>query len=149
MSEHDEACAFAVDMLLLNIPFYHLPNENPAGAKIVGHKEEKPIWGKNWGAIKRRQDEGISKGLPDYLIIIPAERSKYARQLILFIELKLPPKRLKRKSPRGNKGDLVPQSEISQEQIDFIDLINKSADVSASICHGFKQATAFVKKYIK
>lgn len=71
----------------------------------------------------RVKRQGVSKGFPDYLVIAGGH--------LLAIELK------------RQKG-----SHISQEQRDWIDLLNGVDNIQAFICKGAQEAIDIVEKYL-
>lgn len=105
-----------------NYKFAHIANEigtgGFAGAMIARTKNK----------------QGLSKGLPDYLILTK-------NWLIVFIELKRQRPILKSwklwKSP----------SVVSQEQLDWIDALNTFDCVRASIAYGYEDAISLLNYY--
>lgn len=131
--EHEHAVRLAEWLTMLNLPFWH-PNQE--------------MWTPSWGQKMKAKAEGAKRGLCDYLVIIPAQKSKYKRQLTLWIELKQPKKQLKRKSTRGEAGDWVSVNDATPEQLAFLELINKSGDTVGQVCYGYDEAKAFVNQYL-
>lgn len=134
MSEHNEAVSLANWLAWKNLEFWHLNQE---------------MWTPSWNQKRKQKLEGSKKGIPDYLIIIPAERSTNGRQLTLWLELKKPKKQLQRNSIRGKKGDFVPDNDATPEQLKFLEMINKSQDTAGKVCYGFDESIEFVEKHIK
>jgi hypothetical protein len=130
-TEHEEAVILFQTLTAMNIDSWHMPQET---------------FTKNWGTKMRNKAEGVRKGVPDYLIYIPAERSKYGRALSLWIELK------KQRTAKKN-GELKALSSdginISEEQQDFIDKFNNVTDTLGHIAFGADEAIEHVKFYLK
>jgi len=133
MSEFNEAVAFSQSLDALHIPHWHIPNETSIH---------------NWGYLMKMRQCGKKAGIADYLIFIPSDKSYVGRALLLFIELKKPRKQLKRKSVRGEKGDMVSQNDASLEQVEFLDMMNQVKDVQGYVCHGCDEALSVVRKFL-
>lgn len=134
MKEHDEAVDFVEWLAWERLEYWH-PNQE--------------MWTPSWNQKRKQKAEGSRKGLCDYLVIIPAERSMNGRQLTLWIELKQQKKQLKRKSNRGDVGDFVPVNDATPEQLEFLALINKSQDTAGEVCYGWVEARDFVTSFYK
>jgi hypothetical protein len=106
--EHEEAVTFADYLRAKRYRFTHIPQET---------------FTKNWGTKMRNKQEGVTRGIPDYCIIIPME----ARPKICFVELK------------RRKG-----SKISTEQQQWIDALHLCG-IEAAICRGASEAIGFVE----
>lgn len=76
---------------------------------------------KNWGIITRNKQLGVRKGVPDYIIILPA-------RCLLFIEMK------------AAKGV------VSWEQRDWIKELNDCRGVVAVVCYSADEAIDLIKK---
>lgn len=74
----------------------------------------------SWAAKRRNKDEGVQKGIPDYLVVTPTK--------ILFIELK-----------RTKNGV------VSPEQKQWLAALNGKT-VTTTVCKGFDEFKAFVDK---
>lgn len=90
-------------------------------------------------SIKQRNKlkaEGMNSGVPDLLIIVPADRCKLNKPLMLWIEMK----RLEGAS-------------VSASQEEWIAAINTvsgdKGDVGAFVCYGHKEAIELLKEFIK
>jgi len=132
-TEHNEAVTFSQTLDVLGIPHWHLSQE---------------LWTPSWGQKIKQKQEGFKKGLSDYLVYIPKEKSCVDRALLVFIELKKPKKQLRRKSTRGDAGEFVSQSDPTMEQIEFINKINKVKDVQGFVCYGSVEAIEVVRKFL-
>lgn len=77
--------------------------------------------------------EGMMSGVPDLLLIVPPERSKTGRRLMLWIEMK----RLQGAS-------------VSATQQQWIDEINavEGGNVGAFVCYGHKEAIELLKDFL-
>lgn len=101
--------------------FHHSPNE-------TGHSLEAR---KRAVRVKR---EGTSKGFPDYIVLIPPDRSINGQGFTLYIELK----RL--------KGSVT-----SKEQVEWVEALRAldTASVDAFIAKGADQAIGIIRKHLK
>ncbi len=131
--EYDEAVALSSWLRLKNLDHWHIVQEN------LGSHDGKM----KWGRIAKLKKSGWRRGLPDYLIIIPKERSKYARNLHIWIELK-------RQRPVLKSGKLGKSpSSISPEQLQTIGILNLHHDTKAEILCGAEEAINYVKQYLE
>jgi phosphoribosylpyrophosphate synthetase len=137
MTEYDEAVTLSQTLDLIGIEHWHLVQENP------GSKENGKI---KWGRIARLKKQGWKKGVPDYLVFLPAERCKYKKAVILWIELKKPRNRKKSGEFYAFGSDGIT---IYPEQEEFISKMNKVGNVEGRICFGADDAIAFVRSFIK
>lgn len=133
MSEYNEALCLVDILKLLKFPFWHIPQETYT-----------PFWGQKM----KNKAMGVSRGLPDYLIFIPEERSVLQKPCLVFIELKIPKKTLSRKSKRGNKGDSVSQNNATEEQRRFLDFVNQIPFIQGKVCFGCEDAVKFIKQFV-
>jgi hypothetical protein len=118
----DAECMMLVQYLnLRGLLFTHLANETPAGKYLGG------VWMPNWQSIRRNKAVGVKKGFPDYIIFIPAEKSKAGQPLLLVIEMK-----------RESGG------KISPEQKEWIMALNQVEGVVATVARGFDEAKQFI-----
>lgn len=111
-SEEAECLTFVDWLNLKGLKFTHIGNES-------GYKDKKLAWimqGK-----KNRM--GMSKGVPDYMIITPRG--------LVFVEMK-------RKGP----------SSTSPEQKAWIEALNQIKGVQAQVCKGFDSAVEFVTQFL-
>lgn len=88
----------------------------------------------SWNQKRKNHDTGLRKGVPDLLIIIPADKSADDKPYLLFIEMK------------RTKGGV-----ISPEQHIWIDSINSilADDVAAFVAYGADEAIKIVEPYLK
>jgi hypothetical protein len=114
--EHEEACTLADWMAWNGLKYSHIPNET---------------YTKSYKQKMKNKLEGVMPGVPDYLIIIPAEKSKTNKAELIFIELK-------RKK----------HSRTSEEQKEWIEAINETC-VDAHICKGADAAIEVIESYMK
>lgn len=109
-TEHQECAAFVQYLNLKNIKHTHINNE---------------MWTKSWKQKMKAKVEGVSRGVPDYLILL--------KDKVVFIEMK------------RIKGGVV-----SSEQKEWIDELNKiGGNVKANICYGADQAINYIESLIK
>lgn len=134
-TEHAEGVMLADWCRLNNLQCWHIPNEGKRG----------------WGAIRKLKQEGLNKGLPDYLIILDHRRTRDRDNLLLFIELKKPMVQLKRKCPRGNAGEWVTphDSQPTVEQLNFIQSVNSIDGVFGEICFGGEAAIEYIQSFMR
>ena len=71
----------------------------------------------------------MKKGIPDHLIVIPADLSSEDRDLLLFVEMK--------------RQNGVP-SDVKPEQRVWLEALAKVADVDTFVAFGAKPAMEFV-----
>jgi len=135
-TEHAEAVAFAAYLRGIGLLSHHIANENQNSAGANGKKK--------WGSIARRKAEGVSKGISDYLIRVPADRSISGKNALVWVELK-------RSHPVSDKTgkQLASPSTTSAEQKQFIEFVNGVPGSQGSICYGADEAVAFVKKFLR
>ena len=130
-TEHEEAVTFFKTMQIMGIDVWHMPQET---------------FTKNWGTKMKNKAEGVRKGVSDYLIYITAERSKYDKALLLWVELK------KQRTTKKN-GELKAMSSdrinISPEQQEFIDKMNTVDSVQGTVCFGAQESIDFVSRFLK
>lgn len=74
---------------------------------------------------------GVRRGFPDYVVVIPKERSTTSRALLLAIEMK---------RTKGGK--------IEPEQIEWQQAINQVEDCQAFVCYGCDQAISTVSSFL-
>lgn len=86
----------------------------------------------SWKAINQNIASGVAKGVPDLIIVIPPEYRKNGEHKTVFIEMK------------KEKGGAV-----SKEQREWIDDLNNSTGVSASVCRGHKEAIEYLSKLLE
>lgn len=77
--------------------------------------------------------EGMNSGVPDLLIIVPPERSKTGRRLMLWIEMK-----------RQQGGSV---SDAQQQWIDEINAV-EGGNVGAFVCYGADEAIQLLKDFL-
>lgn len=111
-TEHDESVALASYLSLLKdtgkiLLYSHVPQET---------------FTKNWGTKRRNKLEGVTKGVPDYIIVTPDS--------VLFIEMK------------RVKGGVV-----SIEQKAWIKHLDGKI-IHTTIAKGFDQARDFIEEYL-
>lgn len=115
-TEYEEACTLADWMEWSGLKYSHIPNET---------------YTKSFKQKMKNKNQGVKKGIPDYICIIPTEKSKTNKAEIVFIELK-----------RKKRGV------VSKEQKEWIEAINE-AGVDAHIAKGADQAIEILKYYMK
>lgn len=118
----DEDCEALVRwMSLKRLRFGHIANENKAESRRVA-------------AIRgaKRYRMGVRKGVPDYVIVIPAGANRPQR--LLFLEMK------RKKS--------VP-SDVSPEQREWLADLGACAGVTALVAKGYDEAVAIIERELK
>jgi len=127
-SEDNECMALVNYLKLKGLRFSHLAQSTAAVSYVGGVR--KP----NWKTIKRNQALGVTKGVPDYLILIerqPTEKSGARNSTLLFVEMK--------KEIGGT---------VSPEQSEWINGLNKVFGVVAVVARGFDQAKEIIDAYV-
>ena len=127
-SEDNECMALVNYLKLRGLKFSHLAQSTAAVSYVGGVR--KP----NWKTIKRNQALGVTKGIPDYMILIEREGSILSgpkNNLLLFIEMK---------KSKGGK--------VSPEQADWINGLNKVYGIVAMVCQGFDQAKEAIDAFL-
>lgn len=112
-NEHDEAVLLVQYLNIL-----------VKSGKVIhfGHVPQESTYTKHWGTYYRHVQEGVKKGIPDYIIVTPLKT--------IFIELK------------RIRGGVV-----SDEQEAWILALNTSG-CPAQVCKGFDQAKEFIDSQI-
>lgn len=125
-TEHQECLLLVEYLKLKRLKFTHIPNET---------------FTKSWSQKHKNKKEGVSKGFPDYAIIIPAQIFKPAdtrindrvirKSVLIFIEMKR-----------------TKLSTTSPEQKEWIEALNTVENVGAFICKGFDEAKQVIDSII-
>ena len=136
MSEHNEAVAFAQWLNIKGLSFWHPVQENP------GSRENGKV---KWGRISKLKAEGWAKGMADYLIYIPSEKSAFHKSLNLWVELKKPRTRKKNGEHKAMSSDGI---KVYPEQEDFIDKMNTVESTQGEVCYGADHASEFVEQFL-
>ena len=91
-------------------------------------------WTTSWNQKLKNNRTGLRRGVPDLIVIIPAEKSADDKPYLLFIEMK------------RAKGSVV-----SPQQKVWIEAINSvlADDVAAFVAHGANEAIKIVDPYLK
>lgn len=87
-------------------------------------------WTPSFTQRMRQKIEGIHKGIPDYLVVLPPHKD-CAMSNLLFIELK-----------RTKRGI------VSPEQKEWIETLNNCLGVEARICKGADEAIEFIEQFL-
>jgi hypothetical protein len=118
-TEHQECVAFAEYLCLKGLRFTHVPNET---------------YTSSWKAKNRNKAEGVSRGVPDYMILIERcePMSGIRSNTLLIIEMK---------RERGGK--------VSREQQGWINAFNEVYGVAAMVCRGFAEAKIAVDAFLE
>lgn len=89
-------------------------------------------------SVKQRNKlkaEGMNSGVPDLLLIIPPERCKQSKWLMIWIEMK-----------RQQGGSV---SDSQQQWIDAINNVSgEKGDVGAFVCYGAKEAIDLIRDFV-
>ena len=80
-------------------------------------------YSQSWSVRMRNKRMGLRAGLPDILVVIPADRCRLGRAVLCFIELK---------RRKGGK--------VSEDQRCWIEALEEVRDVGASVCAGAEKA---------
>ena len=115
-TEYDEQCAFVDWMEIKGLRFTAIPNAT---------------YTESWTQKAKNKRMGLRPGLPDLLVVVPAEKSNTGGAALLFVEMK------------RQKGGKV---EDSQEA--WLATLNQVKNVEGKICRGFDEATAFVGQFL-
>jgi len=130
-TEDEESQIFSSWLTTIGLPHHHSANEAPQ-QKITGRRADgKPIWSRNWSTLRRLKNMGVAKGFPDYLVVVPKDRSSSKKALMIAIEMK----RL--------KGGVT-----SPEQKVWLDLISQVNDCEGFVCKGFDEAKKTIEQFI-
>jgi len=108
-TEHEEAIILSNWLRAKGINFAKIPNET---------------FTRSWSQKRKNKIEGVSSGVPDYMIVIP---HKY----IIFLELK------------RTKGGV-----ISENQKQWISILNTIDNVEAVVCKGAQESINFLSQLI-
>lgn len=122
-TEHEEAVLFADWLRLKHLIFAHIPNET---------------YTTSWNQKRKNKQEGVSPGVPDYMILLTGELTRDGERKLLFVELK------RKKGIRGGKI-----SRVSDDQEFWILNLSTVSGVDAEICYGFDEAKSFVEAHLK
>lgn len=77
---------------------------------------------------------GVTKGLPDFIIVIPDNLCTEDRSILLFVEMK--------------RENGVP-SDVKPEQKRWLAALNEIEDVATFVAFGAKPAMEFVSQFLK
>ena len=108
-TEHDEAVVLSNWLRYNGIKFAKIPNET---------------FTRSWNQKRKNKIEGVSAGVPDYLICLPNKG-------LIFLELK------------RTKGGLV-----SEAQKEWINLLNTIDNVEAVVCKGAEESINLIKQFL-
>lgn len=78
--------------------------------------------------------EGKRRGVPDFIVAVPAEASRTGKAILFFVEMK--------------RQKFTP-SDVEPEQLDWINLLVKISNVDAKICGGAAEAKIYLSNYLK
>lgn len=112
-TEHEEAVALADYLTLRGWRFSHIPQET---------------FTKFWGTKIKNKQEGVHRGVPDYILFVPIKNGK---EQLVFVELK------------RKKGSVT-----SPEQKEWINALN-SCGCPSKICKGADEAIAYIETIAK
>lgn len=118
-TEDQESEVLAQWLRLHSLRFAHINNE---------------MYTKSWKQKNRQVRMGTAKGVPDYLIVVPPERSATGQGYMLWVELKR-----------------VKLGVVSQSQREWIAALNDldTPNVIAGVCKGADEAIELVQSYLK
>jgi hypothetical protein len=86
------------------------------------------VWTRSWNQKMKQTKEGLRKGFPDLCIIL---KDRFGDNRMVFIEMK------------RKKG-----GQVSPEQKEWNEVLNKIIDTNAYICKGFEEAKKVIDKFI-
>jgi len=115
--EHDECVTFVQWMEVKKLMFTHIPNET---------------YTTSWNQKRKNKAEGVKKGFPDYVIVIPKDKSKRGKSHLLLVEMK-----------RRKGGKATP------EQLSWIAAMNDIENIQAVVCKGAEDAISFISNFLK
>ena len=116
---------------LKNIPHFSVPNEN-LFTTLLRKYLPKNLMHLIFTIEKKLKDMGKVKGTSDIFVFLPNN--------LIVIELKRVPKKLK-------SGKLsYTNSKTSQEQLDFIAMVNGFDYAKAKVCYGYIEAIEFIEE---
>ena len=119
-----ESIQLHTQLKAMGIPHAHIANEAKA----------KPQY------MKKRADMGVSKGYPDFSLLVP---TKTQGTLTIFIELKRKKRLLK------NGTYTTSHTKTSPEQLEWIKRLNECEATEARVCYGAAEAIAYVKEIME
>lgn len=105
-----------------------------AHAHVANEAKAKPQY------MKKRADMGVSKGFPDYCLLVP---TKNQGTVTIFIELK------RQKRILNNGSYSVTHTKTSQDQLEWIEKLNKCEETEARVCYGCEEAINYVKEIME
>jgi len=127
LTEYEEACNLADTLRAMNIDFYHMPQET---------------FTKSWGVKMKNKRQGVRKGVSDYMVYLPATRSKTKKAIILWVELK----KARRLKKNGKLGGVMGYP--TTEQLEFIEKMNTVNNIQGTVANGAEEALDYVKSFL-
>ena len=115
-TEYDECVKLVQYLCIKKLKFTHVHNE---------------MYTKSWSQKNKAKALGVCPGVPDYMIVIPNDRSEDGISYILFIEMK------------RVKGYVVSDAQKAWQRA-----LNGVTNVQSYICKGFEEAKEVIDKYI-
>lgn len=127
-TETQEACTFAEWCEWQGVLFSHVPQET---------------FTKSWAVKHKNTRMGVRKGVPDYVLILPASKTKDGQIHQLWIELKRQRKKLKSGKYSTANSNIKPDQQI------WVDALNRvPGNVHARICYGADESIQFCKEFL-
>lgn len=125
--EHIECIQLVAFLRSKNLLFTHINNE---------------MYTKSWSQKRKAKEEGVSGGVPDYIIFVDKKKSSVNRPVLIFIEMKKQKKVLK-------NGKISLENMLSEKQKIWIEALDSVADVEALVCYGFEEAKTYLLIILK
>ena len=94
----------------------------------------------SYGFHTKLKAMGLSKGFPDYMIIVP---TKTQGKCTVFIELK----RQRRVLKNGKLGKSP--SDVKEEQIEWVEKLNECESTEAVICFGAQESIEYIEELLE
>jgi len=101
------------------------------------------IANERWTTVQHKvklKSMGLSKGFPDYMIIVP---TKTQGKCTVFIELK----RQRRILKNGKLGKSP--SDVKEEQIEWVAKLNECESTEAVICFGAQESIEYIEELLE
>jgi hypothetical protein len=106
-----EECYLLVEYLTLKgLKHTHIHNE---------------MYTRSWNQKRKAKLLGVSSGVPDYMIVIPEEKSHLEKATLVFIEMK-------------RQG--APPSAVRKVQLKWLEALQEVENVETFVCRGFDEA---------
>lgn len=84
--------------------------------------------------LGKQKAEGKRRGVPDFIVLVPAEVSTTGNDILFFVEMK--------------RQKYTP-SDVKPEQVVWVAALAKVSNVDAKVCGGAGEAKAYIGQYLK